>query len=350
MQYIAFDSHKRYTLASVESKEGGIVREAKVFHEHGAIGRFLALCETGSPVAVESVGNWYWIVDEIERAGMVPRLVNPRKAKLLMGSINKTDKLDARGLNQLQRNGTLPAVWIPPCELRDFRDLPRTRMMLVRQRTQLKNRIQASLAKYALEIEETDDIFGKQIRPLLSSRIGQLPPQTRFATELLLEELVGVQRQIEVLEKRTKEVFTETHSIRLVKSMPGVGNILSVVIALEVGDVARFPDASRLASYAGTTPRVHSSGGRTRYGRLRPDTNRYLKWAFVEAANVIAMKRRQWPHLHVVKLYERIRSRKGHPKAIGAMARHLAEATYWILKTGEPYREPKPGPVPSTEG
>ena len=108
IQYIAQDAHKQYTLASVEHTSGGIVREARVEHTRGAIQEFLAQCELGSPVAVEAVGNWYWIVDEIEAAGMMPHLVHPRKAKLMMGMINKTDRLDVRGLNRLQRTGTLP--------------------------------------------------------------------------------------------------------------------------------------------------------------------------------------------------------------------------------------------------
>src|SRR5207302_9331779 len=90
-----------------------------IAHERGALQRFLERCERGSPVAVETVGNWYWIVDEIEAAGCIPRLVHARKAKLMMGEVNTTDKLDVRGLNQLQRTGTLPTVWIPPGELRD---------------------------------------------------------------------------------------------------------------------------------------------------------------------------------------------------------------------------------------
>ena len=73
-------------------------------------------------MAVETIGNRYWIVDEIEAAGCLPRLEHARKAKLMMGEINKTDKLDARGLNRLQRNGTLPMVWI----LGPARPLPRT--------------------------------------------------------------------------------------------------------------------------------------------------------------------------------------------------------------------------------
>jgi len=97
----------------------------------------------------------------------------------------------------------------------------------------------------------------------------------------------------------------------------------------------------KLAGYAGTTPRVHASGGKTRFGPSRPDVNRYLKWAFVEAANAVCLTRGRTPRRHVSRLYERVARRKGHAKAIGAVARHLAEATYWMLSKGEAYREPK---------
>src|SRR5437867_9619156 len=178
MEYIAFDAHKYYTLASVTRPDGQLVREERIEHERGALRQFLERCEPGSPVAVETIGNWYWIIDEIEAAGCLPKLVHARKAKLMMGEINKTDKLDVRGLNQLQRNGTLPTVWIPPGALRDQRDLLRTRMVLVRQRTQLKYRIHATVAKYALHDLEVSDLFGVQGRHLLRQRLELLPPCT----------------------------------------------------------------------------------------------------------------------------------------------------------------------------
>lgn len=350
MEFIAFDSHKHYTFASVEREAGGPPREVRIEHERGSLREFLKTCEAGSPVAVETIGNGYWIVDEIEAAGMKPRLVHARKAKVMMGMINKTDKLDARGMNRLQRTGTLPTVWIPPGDLRDMRDLPRTRMTLVRQRTQLKNRIHATLAKYALTIREVSDIFGVKGREIMAQRLQELPPQTRFATDLLLEELDGVVTRIGRMEKHLQEVFQVTPEIELLSSLPGVGFILAVVIALEVGDVGRFPDAEHLASYAGTTPRVHSSGGKTRYGSLRTDVNHFLKWAYMEAANCVCLHRSRLPDRHVSQLYERIRGRKNHPKAIGAVARHLAEATFWILTKKEAYKEPKRSQVSSTEG
>lgn len=100
-EYIAFDIHKRYTLAEREDVESGRTRECRIEHRRGAIRRYLRGCEGGTAVAVEATGNWYWIVEEIEQGGQKPLLVHPRKAKLMMGMINKTDKLDVHGLNRL---------------------------------------------------------------------------------------------------------------------------------------------------------------------------------------------------------------------------------------------------------
>ena len=105
------------------------------------------------------VGNWYWLIDEMEKAGHVPKLVNAGKAKLMMGNINKTDKLDAKGLAMLSVNGTLPAVWIPPGELRDQLELARMRIFLVHTRTGLKNRIHATFAKYGITFQGVTDLF-----------------------------------------------------------------------------------------------------------------------------------------------------------------------------------------------
>jgi transposase len=341
MHIIAFDSHKRYTLASVQGIDGRIIKEARINHSRGNILCFLKQWDKGSPVAVETIGNWYWIVEEIEHAQMRPRLVHARKAKLMLGMINKTDKLDARGLNRLQQTGTLPTVWIPPLEIRDKRELPRTRMVFAHQRTRLKNRIHSVIDKYGLQDKFTDisDMFGKEGRKMIQESLVLLPEQTRYALGTLLHHLDEVEIQVGRIEKRMKEVFHPNEETKLLMTMPGIGFILAVVISLEVGDVSRFSGPERLASYSGTVPRVHASGDKVRYGRLRPDTNRYLKWAFSEAGNSVAVNREKWPHRHVSKIYGRVRHRQGHAKAVGAVARHLAEATYWILTKKEPYKE-----------
>ncbi len=339
-EFIAFDCHKRYTQVERENMDTMKTVQYRVEHKPGAIKKALKGREPGTPVAVEATGNWYWIVDEIEQAGLQPKLVHPRKAKLMMGLVNKTDKLDAHGLNQLQRNRTLPTVWIAPRQLRDLREITRTRMVLSSHRTRMKNRIQATLSKYGWPGTKASDPFGKKAREELNEGIKQLPPQTAHVTEALVEQLDFVQEQIEEIEKRIRKLVQDTPEMDRLRTLPGVGWILSAVIALEVGDIARFASAERYASYAGTTPRVHASGDKVRYGRLRVDVNRYLKWAYVEAAHSVCLYRGTYPLRHASRLYERIRRRKGHAKAIGAVARHLAEATYYVLTRGEVYRDP----------
>lgn len=314
-------------------REGRLLQQTRVDHHPGAIRAFLGGFPDDTPVALESVGNWYWIADEIEAAECRPLLTHAAKAKLMMGHVDKTDKLDARGLATLLHKGTLPTVWLPPAAVRDERELPRTRMAMVRIRTNLKNRVHATLGKFGLS-PAASDLFSQKGRTCLEESVRRLPPETRRSLELELELLDQLQAHISVLETRIRERIQLTPAIELLKTLPGVGNILSVVMASEVGSVARFPSRNHFASYAGTTPKVSASGGKTRYGRMRQEANPFLKWAFIEAANVVARHRASptWGSRHVAQLYDRIRRRKGHAIAVGAVARHLAEATYSILK------------------
>jgi transposase len=339
-EYIAFDSHKHYTWVEHWQANTGKTRQYRLEHAPGAIREALAGCVPGTAIAIEATANWYWITDEIEQAHCVPQLVHPRKAKLMMGQINKSDKLDTHGINVLQRNGTLPTVWIPPGALRELRELTRTRVVLVAQRTRWKNRITATLAKWGLPASEYSDPYGKKAREELEQRLARLPEQTRWATQQMLLQLDSLSAQIRDFEKRLAELVEVTPAMQWLETLPGVGVILAATIALEIGEIGRFLSAERLASYAGTVPRVHSSGDRTRYGRTRPDVNRYLKWAFAEAANATAVNYRRLPERHVSQLYARLRARKGHNKAVGAVARHLAEAAFHVLSRQQPYRDP----------
>ena len=174
----------------------------------------------------------------------------------------------------------------------------------------------------------------------LKERVAQLPPQTLHVTELLLKHLDFVGRQIEDLEKRLQKLVRVTPEMKWLMTLPGFGFILSAVADLEIGQVSRFPDAEKLASYGGTTPRVHASGDKVRYGPLRSDVNHFLQWAFVEAANSIAVNAERCPDRHVSRLYRQVRQRKGHGTAIGAVARHLAEAAWHVLSRRQPYRDP----------
>lgn len=340
-QYIGCDGHKQYSVFVAVDEMGRASPAQRVKHERNAFQDYLRTLPPGSPIALETSGHWYWMVEAMEQAGHHPILVHARKAKLLMGLSNKTDKLDAQGLATLLRNGTVPAVWIAPGPLRDERELPRLRMTFVRFRTALKNRIHAAFAKYGVSLSDVSDVFGAKGRRLLEERLSQLPPETQRSVREELALLDPLQDQIDGLEVRIREVVRTTPPMDQLQSLPGVGPILAIVIALELGTIERFPTAEHFASYSGTVPRVVESGGHRRYsGAVRQDVNHYLKWAFVEAANCIVLNQQRWEERHVVQLYQRLHRRKGHAKAIVAVARHLAEATFWMLKRHEPYREP----------
>jgi transposase len=208
-------------------------------------------------------------------------------------------------------------------------------------RTKFKNRIHSALAKYGIALDEASDLFIGKGRKLLEKSLDELPPETRLSVQEQLRLLDQVKQSIKTTEKRISAVIKMNPTMQLLQTIPGVGTILSIVIALEVGSIDRFARAEKLASYAGKVPRVNSSGGKTCYGKVRPDVNRYLKWAFTEAANAIVLQQKRRPKSHVVRLYQRVYKHKGHAKAITAVGRHLAEATYWMLKNNEPYREPQ---------
>lgn len=339
---IGCDAHKHYSVFVVLDKEGQLHAQKRVEHKPGSIKEFLKGYPQGTPVAIESVGNWYWIVDEIEVAGCVPLLTHPAKAKVMMGNVNKTDKLDAQGLATLLRLGSLPSVWIPPGDIRDRRELPRTRMSLTKMRTALKNRIHATLAKHNRNLEGASDIFIPKWRPALEASIDSLPPETQRCMRAELVLLDQICFHLQALEVRIQERTQNSEQLQLLKTLPGVGDILAIVISEEIGSIKRFNSAENFASYAGTVPTISSSGGKTRYGRMRKQSNQYLKWAFIEAANGVALRHTSspWNTHHVSRLYLRIRNRKGHRIAIGGVARHLAEAAYWVLEKEEPYRVP----------
>jgi transposase len=337
---VGCDAHKHFSLFAVLDEKGDLVGRTRVGHAPGAIGGFLSRFPEGTPVALETVGNWYWIVDEIEAAGCIPLLAHAAKAKVMMGNVHKTDKLDAQGLATLLYLGKLPSVWIPPAKVRDERELPRTRMTFAQHRTRVKNRIRSTLAKYGLSLDS--DIFALKRREELEGYLQHLPKETERCVRQQLQILEALSDHIRQLEGRIVERIRSTPTIQLIQTVPGPAKVLAIVIDREVGSIDRFPEAKSFANYCGLVPKLSASGGHVHYGRMIKQANNYLKWAFIEAANVIVAHRHHanWPGKYVVHLYERTQRRKGHAVAVGATARYLAEATYWVLKKGEPYREP----------
>jgi transposase len=340
-QFIGCDAHKKFSLFIAMNERGEYGRALRVSHDRERFRAFLAELPAGSHIALETSGSYYWMVDEFERAGHQAHLAHALTAKRRMEGRHKTDERDTRGLAMLLRNGTLPEVWIPPKELRDQREMFRLRMCLVEARSQVKNRIHGALMRYNVGVR-AEDIYGVGGRQELANQVTELPPWTRQSVWKQLETVDYLQMQIEDCEQLLETLLESNVERDLLRTLPGVGKILSAVMALEIGEIGRFASAQKLASYAGLVPAARESAGKKRKGKCPADCNCYLKWAFIEAANVISVHRKKWPERHVAQLYERVKqSSKMHGKATVAVARHLAEASYWMLSRQEDYREPK---------
>ncbi len=335
------DAHKRYSVFVRLHEDGKTEPPLRVEHEREEFRAYLNSLGEASDIAIESTGHWYWLVDEMEKAGHQVHLTQPNVAKKMMGKTNKTDALDAKGLAILLRNGTLPEVWIPPRELRDQRELLRTRMALRDHRTMLKHRIHSALQRYGVFSPGISDLFGTKGREFLEESLRMLPHHTAAMVREQLKVFDELGAHVEAIEKKIRQVISPSPVVRRLQTAPGIGEILGPVIALEIGDISRFRRAEQLASYCGLVPRVFSSGGKTHLGGTSRFVNLYLKWAFVEAA-VCAAHLRGPLYRHIRDLYARLKPSKGHGRAAVAIARHLAEAAFWMLTKQENYKPPKP--------
>lgn len=341
--FIGCDAHKKFSVFASINESGEYGPTKRVGHDLEGFRQFLKELPPQSKIALETSGCYYWIVDEMEAAGHEPHLAHAKTAKRRMEGRHKTNEKDARGLAMLLRNGTLPTVWIPPTELRDEREMLRWRMCLSHIRAGVKNRIHGLLQRYNVDIA-VSDLFGERGRAELQSRLEEIPVHSRKS---LLDQLLMVdtlEMHIADCEASMKEILTSNVDRDLLDSLPCVGVILSSVMALEIGSIERFAGPDRLVSYAGVVPVARESADWKHKGRCPRDCNVYLKWAYVEAANLIATHRNAegWKNSHAVRLYERVLlSSKKHGKAAMAVARHLAEASYWVLTKQEVYQEPQ---------
>ena len=340
-QFIGCDAHKEFSVFASIDEKGVYGPATRVGHAREVFRKFLLGLPARSEIALETSGSYYWIVDEIERAGHRPRLAHAFKAKRRMEGRHKTDALDARGLAMLLRNGTLPEVWIPPAELRDQRELLRWRMWLSGTRARVKNRIHAVLLRHNVNLDYAD-VFGDAGRAAMLARRAELPPYSGESLERQLELVDQLESQIAECEKVLENMLYPSAERDLLDTLPCVGKILAAVLALEIGKVERFQGPDNLASYAGVVQAARESAAKKRPEHCPRDCNVYLKWAYVEAANLISIHRKKWPDRHVTQLYERVKkSSRMHGKAAMAVARHLAEASFWILSKQEVYREPQ---------
>lgn len=324
MVHVGVDLHKRVSQIAVLTADGELTQH-RLPNDLAQLESFFAQLPTPSPIAIEASGTWWWLVDLLERLGHQPVLSHPKETKAIASARLKNDKVDAQRLALLLRGDLLPTVWIPPAALREARELIRHRVSLVWLRTQVKNRLQAMLARRNLQPTRAKrwmTVRGQQ--ELQALALSPVPATIREDCVALLRVL---DTQIRRLDLELQSRWGDDPRIQRLLTIPGIGPFIAIVLVLELGDIHRFPTAKHLASYIGLTPRVRASADRVRSGHISKEGNRLLRWVLVAAATQAA--RRPGP---LRAWFRAVQHRKGKKIARVALARRLAEIVYHVWK------------------
>jgi transposase len=330
MNYCGIDLHSNNSVIVVIDDKDHVVAQKRLPNELALIVDFVAPWRDElAGVVIESTYNWYWLVDGLQAAGLQVHLANTAAIKQYDGLKHSGDQSDARHLAHLLRLGILPTGTILPKDQRAVRDLARKRIQLVRGRTthilSIENIMSRQLGRR---------MTSNQIKRLGADDIDQMPisADVGLAMKANLAVIGAFDAQIEVLERRLREKVKPRPEYALLTSVPGIGQALSTTILLETGPIDRFASAGNYASYARCVDSVHTSNRKKKGEGNVKNGNRYLAWAFVEAAN---FARRFCPEAK--HFFERKKAKTNTIVATKALAHKLARACYHILREGRPF-------------
>lgn len=331
MLCVGVDLHQHYFFATVMDEKGKVLSEDKVETLDRQIAEYFQPLTKDDKVevAVEPISSWYYFYEIVEGLGCSVHLVNPLKVKAIASARIKTDKIDSNILAHLLRTNLLPEAYIPCRDIRDLKELLRTRASLVHLRTEVKNRIHAILHKTGIQ-HEYSDLFGKAGREFLRGLELRQPYQK--ALDKYLQVTDNLDEQIEQSDQEIQEKVKEDKQALLLMSVDGISYYSALLIISEIGDVKRFPSWRHLASYAGVVPSVYSSGGKTRTGKITRQGSKWLRWTIVQAAI-----RQARADSRLGEFYRRMKHKKGTRIAKVATARKLLEVIYSMLKSNQPY-------------
>ena len=328
MKYSGIDLHSNNCFVVISDDEDRVIVSKRVKNELPQILVLLAAHrEEIAGVVVESTYNWYWLVDGLQDAGYTVHLANTHAIKKYDGLKHSGDEADARYLAHLLRLGLLPTGTILPRADRALRDLARKRMQLVRSRTQ------HILALQNISARQFGAKFASnQIKRMTAEHIDalELAVDIRMALKANLAIIESIGVQIALLEARLAEALKMEGNYARLKSIPGVGVTLATVIALETGPISRFAEAGNYASYARCVGTEYVSNGKKKGEGNRKNGNKYLSWAFVEAAH-FALRYSE----PAKRYYERKRAKTNVAVATKALAHKLARASFHMLKDGQ---------------
>jgi len=329
--YCGIDLHARSMYICIIDCDSQVVYHKDVKTRPDSLMNAISPFQDDLVVAVECMFSWYWVADFCEDHNITFILGHALYMKAIHGGKAKNDRIDSHKIAALIRGGTFPVAYVYPRKMRSTRDLLRRRMHLMRKRAELLTHIHNTNTQYNYP-EIGKNLRYKSNRKLVDSRFDNPSVQKNVDLDIQLinfydEQLSGVECYIL---KHAR--IHDYQSYMLLKSVPGIGDIIGLVILYEIFDINRFPTVQDFASYARLVKCRAESAGKT-YGTSGAKIgNAHLKWAFSEAA-VIFLRGNPTAKAYVNKLAKR--HNKG--KALSILAHKLGRAVYYILKRKEPF-------------
>lgn len=331
--YVGMDLHSRNTYLGIITQESKRIFGKRLPNDLceivGALEPFRnEICG----IVIESTYNWYWLVDGLMEAGYrCLHLANTSAIKQYEGMKHVDDKSDTFWLARLLSLGILPEGYIYPREERPIRDLARKRSFLVKQRTSQIHNLQAMI-----ERNTGERISSREVKNLKKSVIEQLFKEeySILSVKASVSNVRVLSHHINEIEKAIRKKIKLRREFRQLKTVPGIGDILALTIMLEVGDIGRFPKVGDFSSYSRCVSSKWITNGKRKGKGNTKNGNKYLSWAFIEAAH---FAKRYSPRIN--KYYEKKSAKRNEIVARKAIAHKLARASYYIMRDKVPYKE-----------
>jgi transposase len=334
MKSVGIDLHKK-TITVCVVEHDGTVRKPRTFAcaEPEKIREFFAGLGEFQAV-VEATAGYQWLFQLLEPLAKRLLLAHPGKLRIIAESTCKSDNFDARVLAEFLHLDMIPQSYRPTPRQQEHRALVRHRQFIMKERTQLRNKIRRILADYNADRR---DLFSKAGLAALESIA--LNSTDRFIIGQLLEQLHALEGQRQQAQKQLREfakqgAAREARDRQLLQSLPGVGEVTCEVVLAELGDVQRFRSSKQVVAYAGLAPGRRESAGKARDLGITKAGSGLLRWVLVEASWQAVRRSPHWR-----EIYERLKQRRGSRRAIVAIARRLLEVMMALLRSGQAYRE-----------
>jgi transposase len=324
-EYVGVDLHRRRSVVVRKSAEGELIAAAHIDNTPLALAAEIAKAGTNARVVLEATYGYYWAADVIGECGAELHLAHPSGNDWGHRRV-KNDVRDAEDLVDLLRLGRLAEGWVPPPAVRELRELVRYRAKLRALRSGLRAQVHAVLAKEGVAVPMSD-LFGVAGNHLLDT--APLGDAYVVRVESLRDLLEVYDREIAMLDGKIAAGLAGDKGYTAIQAIPGVGPVLAAVFVAEIGDVARFPDARRLTSWAGLTPRHRESDTKVHRGHITKMGPALVRWAAIEAVvrgRGPSVLRRHW---------RQVAERRGHKIGRVAAARKLLTLVYYGLRDGE---------------